>query len=465
MKDDGGVRGLLALDSSEPNYPQFALFCCTNIVWATGGPAGIYGRSVYPACHTGGTGPALEAGALGQNLTEWQYGLASVCPRWNVSGTYMQVLPRLYSVDDTGTEHEFLLEQMEYGKALSLLFQKGYQWPFSAERAKEGSSLIDLMVYEQTAVKGRKVFLDYRQNPWGQSQVDYSRLTEEAREYLQRAGALFGTPLDRLLHMNQPAYELYLSKGIDLKKEPLEIALCAQHHNGGLAVNAWWQTTLPGLFAVGECAGTHGVRRPGGSALNAGQVGALRAAQFIAARRSLPPMTADFLPTAQPVVGRQLELCKRALRPDDACNAASLTHGLRQSMDTAAGAIRSREAMAQALSNVSALLDNFDKTVSIPSKAELTGLYRLLDLCVCQKTVLTAMLDYLSHGGGSRGSALYQANGQPVALDNGAHETEVQLCSFFHGCSWRPVRPLPPGGGFFETVWREYRENKGVVIP
>ncbi len=38
---------------------------------------------------------------------------------------------------------------------------------------------------------------------------------------------------------------------------------------------------LPGCFAVGEVAGTHGVTRPGGAALNAGQVFAVRLARFI----------------------------------------------------------------------------------------------------------------------------------------------------------------------------------------
>ena len=68
--------------------------------------------------------------------------------------------------------------------------------------------------------------------------------------------------------MNAPAIELYVSKGRDISREPLEISLSAQHCNGGIAVDADWQTSVPGLFAVGEAAGTHGIRRPGGSALN-----------------------------------------------------------------------------------------------------------------------------------------------------------------------------------------------------
>ena len=82
--------------------------------------------------------------------------------------------------------------------------------------------------------------------------------------------------------MNPQAIAFYQDQGVDLHREPLEIALCAQHNNGGLLVDAWWQTNIKGLFAAGEVSGTHGVYRPGGSALNAGQAGSLRASQYIA---------------------------------------------------------------------------------------------------------------------------------------------------------------------------------------
>ncbi len=93
LKENGRAAGLLALDKKAPEKP--VCIRCADIVWATGGPAGIYADSVYPACHTGSSGVAFAAGAAGRNLTEWQYGLASVDPRWNVSGTYMQALPRV----------------------------------------------------------------------------------------------------------------------------------------------------------------------------------------------------------------------------------------------------------------------------------------------------------------------------------------------------------------------------------
>ena len=65
-----------------------------------------------------------------------------------------------------------------------------------------------------------------------------------ALAYLEQAGVCFGTPLERLLHMNKPAVDFYLDRGVDLAKQPLEIALCAQHNNGGLAVDCWWQTEV-----------------------------------------------------------------------------------------------------------------------------------------------------------------------------------------------------------------------------
>ena len=96
---------------------------------------------------------------------------------------------------------------------------------------------------------------------------------------VQRPGQVL-PPLDPEMAMEVQAH--IVSKGVDLRTEMLEIALCAQHNNGGLSTDLWWQTNVPGLYAAGEVAGTHGVYRPGGSALNAGQVGSMRAAQHIA---------------------------------------------------------------------------------------------------------------------------------------------------------------------------------------
>ena len=115
-----------------PGEDSFGLTAVLSeyIVLATGGPAIVYRNSVYPQSQTGMTGMALEAGAAANNLQDWQYGLASVKFRWNVSGTYQQALPRYVSVDESGEEHDFLAEAIpDPRRVLLLCFRKGYQWP------------------------------------------------------------------------------------------------------------------------------------------------------------------------------------------------------------------------------------------------------------------------------------------------------------------------------------------------
>ena len=79
----------------------------------------------------------------------------------------MQVLPAFISTDQEGKdEKEFLLEYFkELPDLLSMVFLKGYQWPFDVNKVFGGSSVIDLLVYQETVIKGRRVFLDYRINP------------------------------------------------------------------------------------------------------------------------------------------------------------------------------------------------------------------------------------------------------------------------------------------------------------
>ena len=85
-------------------------------------------------------------------------------------------------------------------------------------------------------------------------------LEPEALTYLQKTGATQKTPVERLACMNQLAIDIYKEHKIDLWKKPLEIAVCAQHNNGGFAVNHWWESSIKRTFVVGEMAGTHGIR-------------------------------------------------------------------------------------------------------------------------------------------------------------------------------------------------------------
>ena len=384
----------------------------------------------------------------------------------------MQVLPRFVSVDADGNEYEFLNEYFDdIGVCLSKIFRKGYEWPFDCKKVMNGSSIIDLLVFRECVLKGRRVYLDFRKNPYGLDELPYDKLDNEAREYLENAHACFGNPLERLQFMNMPAYDLYLNKGVDLEKEMLEIALCAQHNNGGLDVDMWWQTNVKHLFACGEVAGSHGIYRPGGSALNAGQVGSMRCSQYISAHKD-NPLCEGFDAPAEKAVIKHISLTRALLSDTD--NLAEMSDKATKKMSEAGGAIRNASLLDGAIDSAKEMLASFEKTVKINNAFKLWQAYRLRDALISQITYMTAMKEYVKAGGKSRGSAIYtSAKGNVPAkmeetfrfeLDTGDFDTTVLEINFADNCkaTTRPVRPLPEGGGFFENVWREYRETKNI---
>ncbi|HEV8514446.1 MAG TPA: fumarate reductase/succinate dehydrogenase flavoprotein subunit [Cyclobacteriaceae bacterium] len=72
--------------------------------------------------------------------------------------------------------------------------------------------------------------------------------------------------------------------GVDITKEPMEVGPTTHYMMGGIKVDADSQmTTVPGLFAAGECAaGLHGANRLGGNSLSDLLVFGKRAGEFAA---------------------------------------------------------------------------------------------------------------------------------------------------------------------------------------
>jgi hypothetical protein len=120
----------------------------------------------------------------------------------------LQVQPEYFSVVFPRNEREFLPDYFENpARALDMVFLKGYQWPFDAGKMR-GSSLIDLIVLNETVKLGRRVFLDYRADPAG-LENGFEKLGMEAEDYLRSSGALIKTPIARLERMNPRAVRLY----------------------------------------------------------------------------------------------------------------------------------------------------------------------------------------------------------------------------------------------------------------
>lgn len=458
--------GVMALHRGDGRY---LLVNAVNVVFAVGGPAGVYGRSVYPASQHGSTGIALEAGAAAKNLIEWQYGIASVKFRWNLSGAYQQVLPRYISTDQSGNdEREFLEDYFtDPQELLTAIFLKGYQWPFDPEKVKEkGSSMIDLLVYEETVRKHRRVYLDYTQNPRCINMLGtdwYLTLKEPVKSYLVNSHALQDTPIERLKHMNRKAAELYRSHNIDLETEWLEIGVCAQHNNGGLEGDIWWESNLKHFFPVGEVNGSHGIHRPGGSALNAGQVGALRAAMKIAHQYIQPPMEeAVFLNMVKEQAEEKMILAEHFMTANnDGISPKDLIGKIGAIMSECCAHIRSNEQTKKAAEELERILKSRLPAMTAKNMQQLMQAFQVFDTLITARALTACIQNYIENKGVSRGSYLIsdERENNSFLYGNDTYADQIQIYVTKEGresITWRPVRPIPDRELWFENVWKEY---------
>lgn len=409
--DGRGVRGILAVQpkSQTPENPLgLTLFRCAALVIAAGGPGEMYRDSVFPNGCFGSLGLALQAGVELVNLTESQFGIGTRREGfpWNLSGTYVQAMPCVYSVDVEGAEHNFLADYYRTTQELvSNIFRKGYQWPFHAARMLEfGSSLVDLAITRENQA-GRRVFMDFNRNPLpvpGDLPFSLDRLDADVADYLGKAGAVQGLPIDRLRQMNPLSIELYLRYKVDIRRDPLEFAVNNQHMNGGIAVDTWGRSSLPGLYAIGEAAGTHGATRPGGAALNAGQVMGTRAAEHIAAGGIA--QTAPKAPIGgalEQAIGR-IELI---LQPGSPVNLRAVRDEVQVRMSDHAGILCTPENVAAALQAAATLNRTIQANgISFRRGGEIARVLQWQQMALASQAVLAALHHYIANGGGSRGA-------------------------------------------------------------
>ncbi|MFW9818129.1 MAG: FAD-binding protein [Candidatus Thorarchaeota archaeon] len=468
-----------------PIINAFRIFRARNIILATGGPAILYKNTVYPNSQKGTTSLAIEAGCKLQNLTESQFGLASIAYRWNLSGSYQQVIPRYYSIDNTNTEREFLNNIFPSFKELSkAIFLKGYQWPFNSTLIEGyGSSLIDLAVFHETQVLNRQVFLDYTKNPLN---FDLNDLHPKAKEYLTKSNALGNTPFDRLMKLNKEAIEVYSNHGIDITSEPLEIAVCNQHLNGGISCDKWWEsTTVKNLFAIGEINGSHGIHRPGGAALNAGQVGGLRVSQKIAHSKYKDNLNGNI--NFKGILLRELIDIKNQISTlignssENQIFPNEFLKQIQKRMSKYATIIRPLNGLENETISIQNQMKDLVNLIKLNSNLEIIDYFQLKDAFITQFFFIKAILDYHILYGRSRGSYLILRENLNPSLsemhiippeylkehkfifNNLDLTKKIQTLQWNNGqilIEWEDIREIPTEFGWFENVWRRFLERE-----
>ncbi|HET7188048.1 MAG TPA: fumarate reductase/succinate dehydrogenase flavoprotein subunit [Gemmatimonadaceae bacterium] len=167
--------------------------------------------------------------------------------------------------------------------------------------------------------------------------------------------------------------------GIDITKEAMEIGPTTHYIMGGIRVDGDSQmSTVPGLFACGECAaGLHGANRLGGNSLSDLLVFGKRAGEYAA-------RYAKDQPSVKIDEGAVKDAADRALAPFARSGGAEGPYQVQDALQTAmqnhVGIVRTQHEMERALGELESLKQRADR-VAVPGNREFNpGWHTALDL-------------------------------------------------------------------------------------
>lgn len=272
LKNDNKVVGAFGFDREKG---RFKVFRAKAVIIATGGMGRIYkissnswdctGSGISLAYHSGAelidmefvqfhpTGMVWPPSVRGLLITEGVRGEGGVLRNMQGRRFMFDDIPDLYK-GQTSTDEE-----------------EGWRYTQGDKNAKRPP---ELLTRDHVARCIRREIKEGRGTPHGGVYLDISWIKDkisDAPGHIKR----------KLPSMYHQFKEL---AGVDITKQPMEVGPTTHYIMGGVRVDADSQmTTVPGLFAAGECAaGLHGANRLGGNSLSDLLVFGKRAGEYAA---------------------------------------------------------------------------------------------------------------------------------------------------------------------------------------
>lgn len=226
---DGHVAGVCAVDLK---YGDYLVFRAKSVVMATGGAGRIFKVTSNAQLDVGdGYAMAYEAGCELQDMEHVQFHPTGMVAPESARGK--------------------LVTEAVRGEGGILLNSEGDRFMY-----KYYPAVMELAGRDQVARSIMTEVLEGRGGPNGGVFLSIGHLPHQIIEF-------------RLESM----VEQFEDAGVDIRHEPMEVSPTAHHFMGGIRINTEAATSIPGLYAAGECTGgVHGGNRLGGNALADTQV-------------------------------------------------------------------------------------------------------------------------------------------------------------------------------------------------
>jgi succinate dehydrogenase / fumarate reductase, flavoprotein subunit len=246
VDDEGICRGMTAQDLKTTEIKTFA---ADAVIMATGGPGIIFGKSTNSVINTGSAAAAL-----------YQQGVTYA------NGEFIQIHPTAIPGDD---KLRLMSESARGEGGRVWTYKDGKPWYFLEEKYPAYGNLVprdiatreifDVCVRQKHGINGENmVYLDLSH--------------KDPKELDIKLGGII------------EIYEKFV--GEDPRKVPMKIFPAVHYSMGGMWIDYNQMTTIPGLFAAGECDySQHGANRLGAnsllSAIYGGMVAGPNAVQYI----------------------------------------------------------------------------------------------------------------------------------------------------------------------------------------
>jgi succinate dehydrogenase / fumarate reductase flavoprotein subunit len=369
LQDDGRIAGAFGYDRERG---RFLLFPAKAVVLATGGIGRAYRISSNSWEYTAdGHALAYEAGAALIDMEFVQFHPTGMVWPPSVAGILVTEGVRGEGGILLNKEgRRFMFDEIPelYRNQTADNEEEGWRYTQGDKNARRPPELLTRDHVARCIVREIK---EGRGSPHGGVFLDISWIKKRlpnAAEHIQRK-------LPSMYHQFKQLAD------IDITKEPMEVGPTTHYMMGGVLVEGDTQmSTVPGLYAAGECAaGLHGANRLGGNSLSDLLVFGKRAGCY-AAGFAKENAAARIHPERVAEAARQaLEPFERGLG-SGAENPYQIQHDLQARMQDLVGIVRKEDEMRRALEELAQLRDRARRAGIAGNREYNSGWHTALDL-------------------------------------------------------------------------------------